>query len=91
MIERRSIATDGAQHVEAKTNGELPAGFWWCKSEPTQTERKSSKRTQHRWACVTTWSMRQSSWRTSSKMVTAPFKASLQDSLKEAEEASWMD
>ena len=27
-----------------------PSGYWWCKSEPTQTERKSSKRTQHRWS-----------------------------------------
>ena len=32
----------------ATMNGEHPTGFKWCKSEPMQTERKSSKHTQHR-------------------------------------------
>ena len=54
-IERRNIAIGGAQHAKANTNGGATKR---CNSEPTQTERKSSKRAQHRWACVTTWSMR---------------------------------
>ena len=56
--ERRSTVAGGVQHAEAITNGERPTGYWWCKSKPTQTERKSSKRTQRRWVCPTTWSMR---------------------------------
>ena len=47
-MKRRSIATGGVQHAEANTNGEHPTVFKGCKSEPTQTERKSSERTQHR-------------------------------------------
>ena len=34
-IERRSIATGGVQQCGG------PTGYWWCKSEATQTERKS--------------------------------------------------
>ena len=41
--ERRSIVAGGVQHAEANTNGERPTGYWWCKSEPTQTERKVLK------------------------------------------------
>ena len=47
------------------------------------------KRTQRRWSCVATWSMRWSCLRTSRKMVTARFKASSQACMKAAEKVSW--
>ena len=51
-------ATERRTHAAANTVGERPTGYWGYKSAPARTKRKSSKRMQHRWGCVTIWSMR---------------------------------